>query len=139
MSSKQIELLDQWAIDWIEARSLLLVSSLNETTKIALRGTLAEGFSLGESIPKLTKRIERYYDVDAKFRATRVARTEVISASAEGTIQRFEKEGINRSEFYPSPDACPECVALIGEYPTREVHGMIPVHPNCRCTFLAVI
>jgi len=133
------QLLDQSALDWIESRSLLLATSLNETTKTALRRTLAAGFELGESIPKLTKRIEKYYDVDAKFRAARVARTEVISASAEGTLQRFEAEGINMSEFYPAPDACEECLALVGEYPTREAHAMIPVHSNCRCVFLAVI
>jgi len=133
------QLLDQSALEWIESRSLLLATSLNETTKIALRKTLAEGFELGESIQKLTKRIEHYFDTDAKFRAARVARTEVIAASNEGTLQRFEKEGVDRSEFYPSPDACEECLALVGEYPTREAHGLIPVHPNCRCTFLAVI
>jgi len=133
------QLLDQSALEWIESRSLLLATSLNETTKIALRKTLAEGFELGESIQKLTKRIEHYYDTDAKFRAARVARTEVIAASNEGTLQRFEKEGINRSEFYPSPDACEECLVLAGEYPTREAHAMIPVHPNCRCVFLAAI
>ena len=133
------QLLDQEALEWIDSRAFLLAKSLNETTKVALRRTLAEGFSNGENIQKLTKRIVRYYDTDSKFRAVRTARTEVIAASNEGTLQRFEKERVDRSEFYPAPDACPECVALIGEYPTVEVHGMIPVHPNCRCTFLAVI
>lgn len=139
MNIKQIELADPLAQAWIESRSLLLATSLNATTKTALRKTLAEGFELGESMPKLTKRIERYYDVDSKFRATRTARTEVIAASNEGTLQRFEKEGIDRSEFYPSPGACDECLALVGEYPTREAHGLIPVHPNCKCGFLAVV
>jgi len=136
---KQLDLLDQVALEWIEARSLLLAGSLNETTKIALRKTLAEGFSNGESIPKLTKRIEGYFETDARFRAARVARTETIAASNEGALQRYEKEGIDKSEFYPSPGACPECLALVGEYPTKEAHGLIPVHPNCKCVYLPVV
>jgi len=131
--------LDQDAIEWIEERSLLLAKSLNETSKVALRKTLAEGFANGEDIKQLSKRVSAYFDEANKWRAPMVARSEVIAASNEGALHRYEDEGIDRSEFYPSPDACPECVSLAGEYPTKEVHGMIPVHPNCRCTFLPIV
>lgn len=131
-----IKQLDQLAEEWLSARSLLLVKSLNETTKLALRKTLAEGFTNGEGIRELTKRISGYFD--DKKRATMIARTETIAASNEGALHRYEIEGVDKSEFYPAPDACPDCLALVGEYPTKESHHMIPVHPNCRCVFLAV-
>ena len=137
--AKQSELLDSYAYEWILGRSLLMAQSLNETTITALRSALAEGFALGEGVPKLSKRIEQYFDVNAKYRARVIARTEVIAASNEGALHRYEISGIEKSEFYPSYGACDECLAKAGEYPTREAHGMIPVHPNCRCVFLPVV
>ena len=136
MSTKQ---LDEFARTWILQRSLTLAKSINMTTLEALRGELALGFTAGESIQQLTKRLEGYFDTNAKMRAEMVSRTETIAASNEGALHRYEIEGVGKSEFYPSPDACDECLALAGEYPTKEMHGIIPVHPNCRCTFLPVV
>ena len=136
MTEKQ---LDNLALDWIKLRSLTLAKSINKTTLEALRHELALGFEAGESIQQLTKRIEGYFTDNAKVRAAAISRTETISASAEGTLHRYELEGVDKSEFYPSPDACSVCLALAGEYPTKEMHGLIPAHVNCRCVALAVV
>ncbi len=138
MVEKQI---DEFARAWILQRSLTLAKSINMTTMDAIRKALAEGFAEGESIQQLTKRIEGYFTENVKYRAEMVARSETITSSNEGSLHRFELEGINKSEFYPSPDACDICLALAGEYPTSESHGMITdkTHPNCRCVFLPVV
>ncbi|MDP2363630.1 MAG: minor capsid protein [Ignavibacteria bacterium] len=138
---KQTKQLDDFAKTWILQRSLTLAKSINMTTIEALRHELALGFEAGESIKQITKRIEGYFTENAHMRAERIARTEVISASNEGALHRYELEGITKSEFYPSPDACDICLALAGEYPTSETHGMITerTHPNCRCVFLPVV
>ena len=133
------EELDSFAQLWIAERSLLLSSSMNKTTLEALQAELAAGLTAGESVEQLTKRIEIYFDGNAVKRAKQIARTEVIGASNEGALHRFELEGVQKSEFFPAADACPDCAALIGEYPTKESHGIIPVHPNCRCVWLPVI
>jgi SPP1 gp7 family putative phage head morphogenesis protein len=116
-----------------------LAKEINKTTLDALRSLLAEGFERGDSISQLTKSIEGYFSESEKYRAEMISRTEVIGASNEGALQRYENEGITKSEFYPSPDACEECLPLASEYETKEVHGMIPVHPNCRCVWLPVV
>jgi HK97 family phage portal protein len=136
---KQFDLLDEFAQHWIKARSLTLAKSINMTTMEALRNELALGFEAGESIQQLSKRIEGYFTDNAKTRANIVSRTETIAASNEGALHRYEVEGVNKSEFYPSPDACSECLPLAGEYITKDSHGMIPVHPNCRCVWLPVV
>jgi len=110
------------------------------TTIEALRAELSLGFEAGESIQQLSKRIEGYFTENVKYRAEMISRTEVIAASNEGALHRYELEGIDKSEFYPAPDACVECLVYDGQiYPTKESHGVIPVHPNCRCTWLPVI
>lgn len=137
MSSKQ---LDEFARQWILSRSLTLAKSINSTTMDALRKVLAEGFTNGESIQQLTKRIEGYFSETEKWRAEMVSRTEVISASNEGALHRYELEGIDKSEWLASPTSCEECQAEDGRvFITKDSHGLIPKHPNCTCTWIGSI
>ena len=129
------EQLDSFAQEWIKLRSLTLAKSINKTTMEALRKELALGFEAGETHTGIVSRIEGYFSGNAKVRAELVARTETIAAYNEGHLHKLETSGVDKSEFYASPDACSECLALVGVYPTKEAHGMIPVHPNCKCRF----
>ena len=133
------DLMDEAARAWIAERALLLAKSINKTTMEAIRNELALGFEAGESMLQLSKRIEGYFTDKATIRAKMISRTETIAASNEGALHRYELEGVGKSEFYPSPDACEECLPLAGEYITKDSHGMIPVHPNCRCVWLPVV
>ncbi len=135
MPVKQI---DEFARTWILQRSLTLAKSINLTTMEALRRELALGFEAGESIQQLTKRIEGYFTENAKYRAEMVSRTEVISASNEGAIHRYELSGIGRVEWLANPASCTECLAEDGQvYDIADSHGRIPKHPNCTCTWIA--
>jgi SPP1 gp7 family putative phage head morphogenesis protein len=97
-------LLDPVALTWINSRSLLLAKSINKTTLDALRSLLSEGFAQGESIPQLSKRIEGYFTENAKYRADMISRTEVISASNRGAVDRYQKEGIQKKEWLSALD-----------------------------------
>ena len=134
--------LDSLAIKWIAARSLKMAKLVNDTTRSELRAVLVEGFSGGESIPKITRRIRDFYANGYEKRAPMVARTEVIAASNEGSLWRYEKEGIEKAEFFAALDerTCDECMGFHGqEFTISEAHGLIPVHPNCRCTYIPVV
>ena len=143
--SKQIvPVLYEHAIKWIAKRSLSLAKLLNGTTKEQLRTVLAEGFEAGESIPQIRDRIEEYYTQANRVRATMVARTEVIAASAEGNLTAFSELGAEKVEFYPALDerTCADCMAIYNRDRIKlvtESSGIIPVHVNCRCVWLPVI
>ncbi len=139
---RQLEGLDPVALEWIATRSLSLAQMVNGTTFEELRVALAAGFEEGESVPQLTRRIRQYYQNGFERRAKMVARTEVIAASNEGALQGYEHEGILKAEFYASLDdrICVECEALHGQvFPINETHGVIPVHPDCRCTWIPLV
>jgi len=136
---KQFGLLDVRALEWIATRSLTMAQMVNGTSLVELREQLALGFESGESMEQITRRIKGYYENGYERRAKIVARTEVIAASNEGALQGYEAEGVEKVEFYPAGDACEECLSLIGEYPINEMHGVIPVHPQCRCTWIPVV
>ncbi len=134
--------LNPLALEWIATRSLTLAKELNKTTTDRLRRELAEGFAEGEGTDKIARRIGGFFDQTYKGRAKAIARTEVIAASNEGALNAYEDEGILKVEFITALDerVDDECAALHGQiFPVDEAHGLIPIHTNCRCTFVPII
>ncbi len=66
-------------LSWVKEFGLERAKGINETTKEALRKTLAEGVEAGESIPKLRDRVATVYSDAKGYRATLIARTETIT------------------------------------------------------------
>jgi len=128
---------------WLEERGLWLVTQVNDVTREALRLELAEGIRNGEGMEKLSRRIRRVYQ-DCDIRRSRViARTETIAASNEGALVGYGASGVVESvEFYAALDerTCDECMSNhTMEFPLKMAHGIIPVHQQCRCTWIPVV
>lgn len=78
-----------------------------------------------------------------EWRAEVIARTEMIRAHAEGQLHALHRLGHRvvgvMAEFHSTDDdlTCDECEALDGQiYELDAAHGVIPVHPLCRCAWL---
>jgi SPP1 gp7 family putative phage head morphogenesis protein len=77
--------------------------------------------------------------IPAERRAQTLARTEVIRAHHQATIQEYKNWAAERvkvkAEWVTAGyNVCPECAALEGQvFKLTEIENMIPVHPNCRC------
>lgn len=113
-------------------------------TKISrvLAQAMIEGKGMEATARAITKEVENIGIIRARV----LARTETIRAHATATLNTYTElgaEGVTiMSEFATAGDAavCPKCEALEGtEYTIQEAHGIIPVHPNCRCAWLPVI
>jgi len=139
MTTGNFNLLDKYALEWISTRSLLLAKSINKTTLDALREALKEGFTQGESIQQLTKRIEGYFSESEKYRAEAIARTEVQTAANRGTVQRYKSEGIEEFQWIANPMACEECLPLDGKIFSIDSGEEPPLHINCTCGIISVI
>lgn len=107
---------------------------------------LAEGLAAGQNPAVIARQINNRIDKIGITRARVLARTEVISAHAQATLNGYEEAGIEgvetRAEFATAGDGdvCPECEALEGKvYSIQESRGVIPVHPNCRCAWIPVV
>lgn len=104
---------------------------------------LAQGISDGIGARDLARNINQRVDKIGLTRARMLARTEVISAHAEASLNSYEEAGVEgvdvEAEFNTAGDGlvCPECQALSGvTRPLDEARGLIPVHPNCRCAWI---
>lgn len=111
-----------------------------------LSGVLAQGIIEGRGVVSIAKDIRDNISGIGITRSRMLARTEVIRAHSEATLNSYEEaqiEGVDvESEFSTSQDnkVCPKCSELEGRtYTLEEARGVIPVHPNCRCAWLPVV
>lgn len=84
--------------------------------------------------------------IPAQRRAEVLARTEVIRAHHQATIQEYKNwgvEGVNvLGEWKTAGDGrvCDECEDLEGQiFTLEEINSKIPLHPQCRCIALPYI
>jgi len=127
----------------IYTRAFESLVDVNRKTAAGIRGVLAEGMAEGRHPREIARRMVDRVDKIGIARARTIARTETIAAHAEASLNSFREAGIEGvnvvAEFATAGDdeVCPECEALEGrEYSLDEASGIIPVHPNCRCTFI---
>ena len=85
--------------------------------------------------------------LSADLAAELIARTEANRAFNEGNLDAFRQAEIDKVQWLLASDACPECLAAseasagedLGKIMSiDDATGAIPVHPNCRCTFVSV-
>ena len=129
------------AMKWLKTRIGWAADEVGDETAALLASELADGYAEGEGMKELSKRVQKVFDHCDKVRASRIARTETIMASNEGALRGYEATGVSRAEFYAALDerTCPTCMDLHEmRRDLKDSHGIIPVHPNCRCTWLPV-
>jgi SPP1 gp7 family putative phage head morphogenesis protein len=130
----------------IFTRTFSSLDGITKTMESQISRVLAQGIIAGEGAEALAKNITNRVDKIGITRARMLARTETVAAAAEAKLNSFEEAGAEGveilSEFTTAGDdeVCPECEALEGKtYKIDEAHGIIPVHPSCRCTFLPLL
>ena len=132
----------------------------NDATIDQLRKHLIAGVKLGESIPELTKRVNKVFGFAEQYRATRIARTEIIRAANSGAeFAYIQSEVVKGKTWLTSFDerTCEiGCKELNGRKTGLEkpfgkqgvsadlgyTDGVIPfppLHNNCRCTLTAIL
>lgn len=138
MKQGQIE-----ASQWLKTRIGWAADEVGEETAKLLSTALVAGFDAGEDIPTIARRVRDVFEFCDRSRALRISRTETIMASNEGALYGYEESGVvKEAEFYTAEDerTCEECMGIHGQvFPIDDAHGMIPLHPQCRCVWLPVV
>lgn len=96
---------------------------------------LIEGFSNGEGVEAIAKRINDVADI-GRYNALRIARTETNEAYRSATREFYEKAGIKKYLWLSVLDSrvCPRCWFLHGH--KFNSNKKIFSHPNCRCVLV---
>ncbi len=135
VATSKIELLATRAFQNLEGVTNEMSKNMNRI--------FADGIAHGVGPREIARQLSKGVDKIVRTRALTLARTEIIHAHAEGSIDHYEKLGIKelgaQIEFSTANDdrVCPICQSLEGEiYTTEQARGVIPVHPNCRCAWI---
>lgn len=134
-----------------DAAAMLYTRAFDELTGVtsamdqALSRTLTDGLIAGHSPTTIARSIVKNVENIGIVRARTIARTEIIRAHAEATLNMFERAGLAHvtvlAEWVTAGfGVCPDCQDMEGlTFTINEARGMIPLHPNCRCTWIPVI
>lgn len=80
-----------WVDEMLAARSNQLAGQVTQTTYDAIVAELTEGVAAGESIDDLAMRVRNVFSIADQVRATRIARTEVISAFNAASVRSVQE------------------------------------------------
>ncbi len=106
---------------------------------------LAQGMAEGKNPYAMARELSDRIDAIGVNRGKTLARTEVVSAHHQATINEYEQWGVQgvdvQAEWLTAGfGVCPRCAPLQGKvFSLQEIRGMIPRHPNCRCVALPVV
>lgn len=130
-------------VQLLATRTFENMKGVTETMKTQMNQILAQGIADGSSPVNIAREMNSTISGLTRTRALTIARTEVIHAHAEGQLDAFTKLGISelgiKAEWSTAGDdrVCEECAKLEGQtFTIEEARGLIPYHPNCRCTWI---
>lgn len=132
-------------VEWAQQHAGELVTALTDEVRLTTQTTLNTALAAGESWPTIRAQLS---DVFPRWRAERIARTEVIRAGAQGALAGYEASGTVRGVRWldNQAGACEDCKALhnqtrpLGQafYSDTFGDGLPPRHPHCRCAIAPV-
>jgi SPP1 gp7 family putative phage head morphogenesis protein len=127
----------------IYSRTFTELYDVTEVMAQRMGEVLARGMAEGKNPITIARELRDRVERIGITRARLIARTEVIAAHAEATLNSYTEAGIAgvqvEAEWSTAGDerVCPECEGMEGKlFTIDEARGMIPAHPNCRCAFL---
>lgn len=130
-------------VQLLATRSLESLKGVSAAMASELNFILAQGMIDGKGVAAIAREMTQKISSLTRQRAFTIARTEIIHAHAEGQLDGFEKLGVQqlgiRAEWVTAGDdrVCPLCAPLEGKtFTVEQARGMIPKHPNCRCSWV---
>lgn len=105
-----------------------------------LNDVLAQGLTRGQTTTEMAIKISN--EMQKGFNeAHRLVRTETMHYLNESSLQAYKDAGVQEVEFWAAEDerTCEHCGALHGKKYPSDKPPILPLHPNCRCTYLPVV
>lgn len=127
----------------LATRAFTDLKDVTATMATQMQRTLVDSFIQGDAPTVMARKLANDVDKIGMTRAKMIARTETIRAHAEGQLDALTNMGVTKVgvqvEFSTAGDTlvCPICADLnTAVYDVKKAHGVIPVHPNCRCAWM---
>ena len=132
-------LINRFVFQWLQNRIEWAADELGNVTETALRDLLMGAYAQGLSVDQIAQELTSSF-VFSDSRAQMIARTETIAASVQGDIYGMKDAGVRSATYFAAEDerTCEACSDMDGEeFEIDDCEGVIPLHPSCRCNWLA--
>lgn len=146
--------IDKAAVEALIGKRLELMGSVSKELADSIMSELTAGIIGGLPITEIAKNIgvfvadpeefkkaggRIYSSVNSRLRT--IAHSETLKAYNRGAITTYDVNGVEEAELVNSPGACREvCAPLNGKrYKIAEAYSVLPLHPNCECTWRAIL
>lgn len=130
----------------LATRSFEDLKGVTSTMASQMNQILAQGLIDGSGPAEIAREMVERIGSLTQTRALTIARTETIAAHAEGQLDAFGQLGVDelgvKAEWVTAGDdrVCPDCSEQEGKiFTVEEARGLIPLHPNCRCTWVPAL
>ncbi len=130
-------------LDWLAKNSMEHAKSVTGAVKEEIAVRIMEGVEQGAGIDQIADAINDFFDKQSKWRALRIARTEVMSGYGWGSLEAARQSGIaeiKRWRTMGDDRVSVECQMneddgwIERESPFSSGAIVTPQHPNCRCS-----
>lgn len=111
-----------------------------EKLKTALDSMLLNGISSGKTITEMAVKLDGIMS-NGLYNAYRVIRTETMHYLNEAAMMAYKDRGVEEVEYLAALDerTCGSCGPLNGKVYKIDKAPILPIHPNCRCTYIPVV
>lgn len=140
---------NEQAIKALDLRSTQLAKTVSGDLLKATQTVIREGLQARKGARQLKEDIEKVFErfggTPGRFnkigtRAELIARTELHRSFIDGTLQSFKELRVERLRMIVNVGACEQCLDVAADNQETPIHlsdGIIPVHPRCRCGWVA--
>lgn len=135
---------DKEALYFLTKYNFDLVTDLNTELTNGIREVIFNAVASGEGYQTTMRNLmelplEPINGISLRTRAEMIARTETARAKNTGTLQAYANYNVDLVEIITCQDGlvCDDCMDAESQNPhtLREAQSLLPMHPNCRCTY----
>lgn len=138
--AKDLTFLDLEVLNDLKSRNFSLVRGATEDMKKEMLRIISDGVIAGRNPNDIARDLSKTVDKIGIRRARLIARTEIIKSYNTAVATKYKSSGVKKFRWLAAidPRTCPECVRRDGRV-FEWGEEMPPLHPDCRCTILAVV
>lgn len=140
---------DMQSLFFLKQYNFALIRDVSAELQEGIRQTISQAVASGQAYKETAKQLMELplqpiegSNISLRARAEMIARTEHARALDNGTIQAYSNMGVTEVEVITAGDdlVCEDCLDIADNNPygLKEASGLLPVHPNCRCSYGAI-
>lgn len=106
----------------------------------SLNSIVLNGIGSGKTITEMAVKLDGMMS-NGLYNSYRLVRTETMHYLNQATLMAYKDRGVKRVEYLAAEDerTCETCGPLDGQIFEIGKAPILPIHPNCRCTYIPVI